>query len=163
MEPAWLPTPLFFLNHLHSGFCPHHSTNCSYQVDNDLNDAKCKGQFPKPTLLGLPSSLFIIPIHHHSHPLSWIPFFSPIPREFVFYPWLLLVRLPKLQMLACSCVACTELVFPLVCTSFLEVSPTLPRPVPWGLSVWHLQPRPFLWTSDSYSQLSIWHYFSYRW
>lgn len=50
----------FSLNPLHSGFCPHHSTNGSSQGGNDLNDAKSSNQFPELLFLDLPTAFDIV-------------------------------------------------------------------------------------------------------
>ena len=76
------------------------------------------------TLLDL-STAFNVFIWQPCSPLSWISFFSWIPREFLSYAGVLLLGLFKLQMLACLRVEPTELALPLkwVATHFLLSHP----------------------------------------
>lgn len=71
-----------------------------------------QGQFLDLTLLDL-STVFNMIIWQPLRPLSRIPSFSWIPRELLLYPWVLLLRLLSLQVVASSGVQSTELVLPL--------------------------------------------------
>lgn len=92
------------------------------KVPNDFNDAKPNSWFSDVILRDLSIAFNIIPYSLLLESHSSLEF-QENSSGFFSYPWLLPLNLLKLQMLACSRVESTELIFPLSILTSLKYHP----------------------------------------